>query len=359
MKNIKKLIRKEVLGLKAYEVKDIPAKIRLDAKENPFPLPPEFKKSVLNEAEGILLNRYPDSKLHDLRKVISSQLNVKEDEIMIGNGSDELIQMIVTAFGGFPERFLYSVPTFSMYGIIARAQGQQVIEIPLNENFDLDVEKIIAAVKKKRPRVIFISYPNNPTGNCFSEDRILKIIKECRGGMHSAPTVVVVDEAYYNFSKKSFIPYLKKYKNLMILRSLSKIGLAGLRVGILIADKGIVSELNKVRLPYNLNSYSQVIARFVLENRGPIDEQIDIIISERERMMEEMKGISGTRAYPSDSNFIFFKVKNAERVYKGLIDRGILIRNVNGKGHLKDALQVTIGTPDENMEFLKALRELV
>lgn len=352
MKNIKKLIRKEVLKLKAYEVKDIPAKIRLDAKENPFPLPPEFKKSVLKEVEGIFLNRYPDSKLHDLRKVSSSQLNVKEDEIMIGNGSDELIQMAITAFGGFPGRFLYPVPTFSMYGIIARGQGQQVIEIPLDDNFDLDVEKILAAVKKKRPKVIFISYPNNPTGNCFSEDRIIKIIKGC-----SMP--VVVDEAYYDFSKKTFLPYLKKYKNLIILRSLSKMGLAGLRVGILIADRGIVHELNKVRLPYNLNSYSQVIARFVLENRGPIDEQVNIIISERERMMEEMKGISGIRAYPSDSNFIFFKVKNAERVYRGLIDRGILIRNVNGKGHLKDALQVTIGTPDENMEFLKALRELV
>ncbi len=350
--NIKKLIRKEVLGLKAYEVKDIPAKIRLDANENPFFLPAGFKERVLKEVEGILLNRYPDGSSHDLKSVLSSQLGVNLDEIMIGNGSDELIQMVVTAFGGFPGRFLYPVPTFSMYGIIARAQGQQVIEIPLDDNFDLHVEKILSAIKKKRPKVIFISYPNNPTGNCFSEYRILKIIKGC-----SMP--VVVDEAYYDFSKKTFLPYLKKYKNLIILRSLSKIGLAGLRVGILIADKGIVSELNKVRLPYNLNSYSQVIASSVLKNRRAIDEQIDKVISERERLMDAMKGIDKIKAYPSDSNFILFKVKNAQRVYKDLIDRSILIRNMNGKGLLKDALRVTIGKPDENREFLKALRELV
>jgi histidinol-phosphate aminotransferase len=170
---------------------------------------------------------------------------------------------------------------------------------------------------------------------------------------------VVVDEAYYDFSKKSFIPYLKKYKNLMILRSLSKIGLAGLRVGILIADRRIVHELNKVRLPYNLNSYSQVIARFVLENRGPIDEQVNIIISERERVMEEMKGISGVRAYPSDSNFILFKTNNADKIFKGLINRGILIRNMNKPGRLKNCLRVTVGTPEENGEFLKALKDLV
>jgi histidinol-phosphate aminotransferase len=197
-----------------------------------------------------------------------------------------------------------------------------------------------------------LSYPNNPTGNCFSEERILRIIKGC-------DFPVVVDEAYYDFSKKTFLPYLKKHKNLIILRSLSKIGLAGLRIGILIADKGIVKELNKVRLPYNLNSFSQVIASVVLRNRKPIDTQIDTIISERERLIDKMKGIGSIKAYPSDSNFILFKTNNAEKIFKGLIDRGILIRNMNKPGRLKNCLRVTIGTPEENEEFLRALRELV
>ncbi len=350
--NIKKLIRKEVLKLKAYEVAEAPARIRLDANENPFTLPLELKDMVFKEVEKILLNRYPDGGSHDLRQIVSSQLGVNMDEVMIGNGSDELIQMIVTAFGAPSAKALYPAPTFSMYGIIAKAQGYIPLETPLDDNFDLDTNRILKTVKKDKPKVIFLSYPNNPTGNCFSEDRILKIIKVC-----GFP--VVVDEAYYDFSKKTFLPYLKKYKNLIILRSLSKIGLAGLRVGILIADKGIVKELNKVRLPYNLNSFSQVIASSVLKNRKAIDEQVDNIISERKRLMKEMKGIDKIKTYPSDSNFILFKANNAEKIFKGLIDRGILIRNMNRAGRLRSCLRVTIGTPEENEDFLKALRELV
>ena len=350
--NIKKLIRKEVLKLKAYEVAEAPARVRLDANENPFTLPLELKDMVFKEVEKILLNRYPDGASHDLRQIISLQLGVNIDEVMIGNGSDELIQMIVTAFGASSAKALYPVPTFSMYGIIAKAQGYVSLEMSLDDNFDLDTDKILKTVKKEKPKVIFLSYPNNPTGNCFSEERILKIIKGC-----SMP--VVVDEAYYDFSKKTFLPYLKKYKNLIILRSLSKIGLAGLRVGILIADKGIVKELNKVRLPYNLNSFSQAIASSVLKNRKAIDEQLDNIISERQRLAEEMKGIDRLIVYPSDSNFILFRTNNAEKIFKGLIDKGILIRNMNKPGRLKNCLRVTIGTPEENEEFLRAVRELV
>ncbi|MEK6677806.1 MAG: histidinol-phosphate transaminase [Nitrospirota bacterium] len=352
MKNIKQLIRKEVLKLKAYEVAEVSAKIRLDANENPFALPPELKDMLLKEVEKILLNRYPDGSSHELRQIISLQLGVNMDEVMIGNGSDELIQMIITAFGSPPEKALYPVPTFSMYGIIAKAQGYVPLEMPLDDNFDLDADKILKTAKKEKPKAIFLSYPNNPTGNCFSEERILRIIKGC-----GFP--VVVDEAYYDFSRKTFLPYLKKYKNLIILRSLSKIGLAGLRIGILIADKGIVKELNKVRLPYNLNSYSQVIASSVLKNRKAIDEQVNNIISERQRLAEEMKGIDRLIVYPSDSNFIFFKTNNADKIFKGLINRGILIRNMNKPGRLKNCLRVTVGTPEENGEFLSALKELV
>ena len=345
-------MRKEVLRLKAYEVAEIPARIRLDANENPFALSPELKNMVLKEADKVSLNRYPDGGSHDLRQVISSQLGVNIDEVMTGNGSDELIQMIVTAFGGSSAKALYSVPTFSMYGIIAKAQGYVPLEIPLDGNFDLDVNKIIDTIKKEKPRLVFISYPNNPTGNCFSEDRIVRIIEK-------ADSSVIVDEAYFDFSKKTFLPYLKKYKNLIILRSLSKIGLAGLRVGILIAGKGIVKELNKVRLPYNLSSFSQVIASAVLKNRRAIDEQIDKIISERERLIDEMKGVGSLEVYPSDSNFILFRIEKAEEVFKGLIDRGILIRNMNKSGRLRNCLRVTIGTSAENDEFLKALTEII
>ncbi|MEK6692936.1 MAG: histidinol-phosphate transaminase [Nitrospirota bacterium] len=347
------LVRGEVKTLRAYEAPEIPCKIKLDAQENPYPLPVKLRNKILKAIKPLLINRYPDSGAKELKRIIAGQNGVKVENVLLGNGSDELIQAIITTFGRSQGKVLYPVPTFSMYGIITKALGQIPIEIPLQGDFDLDIDSMLTAIKKDRHRVIFLSYPNNPTGNCFSESKIIEIIKR-------AKTAVVVDEAYFDFSGKTFLPLIRKYENLIILRTLSKIGLAALRIGILIARPEIVKEINKVRLPYNVNSLSQAAARVALENRDIIDKQINAIINERERLYRELLRIDGIRLFPSVGNFILFRtIKNADKIYQGLINRGILIRNMNQRGLLNNCLRVTIGTSHENRYFLEVVRTLI
>ncbi len=340
--NIERIVKKNVSLLRAYNAKYIPCSIKLDANESPYSI-----NVTAKAAAKINTNRYPDPEARELKKIIAKDLGVNQDNILQGNGSDELIYYLITTFGG---PVLYAVPTFSMYGIISQALGEEKIEISLDREFDLDIGKILSAVKKERPRVIFISSPNNPTGNCFSSDRIFKIIKKSKG-------IVVVDEAYQPFSsKRGFLPLLRDYKNLVILRTLSKIGLAALRIGFLIADAEIIREVNKVRLPFNVNSLSQAVAIEALKDKKLLNSFIRTIISERERLYKEMLKIKGIKPFPTEANFILFKTRDPEGIYNALLKRGVLVRNISDL--VRNCLRVTIGTPEENKVFLKTLKGL-
>lgn len=338
-----KLVKPSIRNIKPYEVKDIPCKVKLDANESPYSIKIEINNSLLER-----LNRYPDPSSRELKKGIAKVLRLSPQNILLGNGSDELIYYLTITFGG---PVLYPYPTFSMYSLIPRALGEKTIEVKLDKYFDLDIDRMIDLIKRFKPKLIFISSPNNPTGNCFSGDRILKIIEESSG-------IVVVDEAYQPFSsKKGFLPFLKDYSNLAILRTLSKIGFAALRVGYLIGHEGLIGEVNKVRLPFNLNTISQAASLEVLKNKKAIEDYVRLIASERDRLYDELSNIEGLIPYPSEANFILFKVKGAEEVYKGLIEEGVLIRNMGGT--IKDSLRVTIGRPEENDLFLKALKKVM
>jgi histidinol-phosphate aminotransferase len=338
-----KLARPNIRSLKPYEAKEIPCKAKLDANESPYAIdikPPQgvFKK----------LNRYPDPEAKELKKAIAKNFKVNPENILLGNGSDELIYYLITTFGG---PVLYPEPAFSMYGIISQALGEKPIGVPLNKDFDLDTEKMLAAIKKYNPKLIFLSSPNNPTGNCFSADRILKVIETSKG-------IVIVDEAYQPFcSEKGFLPLLNDYKNLVILRTLSKIGLAALRVGFLIANKDLINEVNKVRLPFNLNALSQAIALEAFKKKKLINSQIKSIVSERKRLLHELSKINSVSPFSSEANFILFKVNDASGVFQKLIKKGVLVRNLSNV--IKDSLRVTIGTPEENSFFLNALRKSI
>ena len=293
------------------------------------------------------MNRYPDSEAKALKKIISKNLRLTPENILFGNGSDELIYYLITVFGG---PVLYPVPTFSMYGIISQALGEKRIEVPLDDEFDLDTDRILPLIKKEKPGIIFLSSPNNPTGNCFSADRILKIVE--------STSLVVIDEAYQPFSsEKGFLPMLNDYKNLVILRTLSKIGFAGLRVGFMIADKEIINEVNKVRLPFNINSLSQAAAAALLQNTHTIKLHMGLITSERERLLNELWKLRGIKPYPSEANFILFKVKNSDKIYCRLLKKGVLVRNM--RGTVNECLRVTVGTKKENNIFIKALKEVM
>lgn len=344
------LVKPNIRSLCAYEAKEIPCKIKLDANESPYSV--VRGQGLGDKGEKIFqnLNRYPDPQAKSLRKILAKGLRIKPENILLGNGSDELIYYLITTFGG---PVLYPIPTFSMYGIISQALGEKRMEIPLDKEFDIDIDKTLQALKKYKPKLIFLSSPNNPTGNCFSAEKILKILSLATHQL----SLVVVDEAYQPFaSSKGFLPMLKDYKNLIILRTLSKIGLAGLRVGFLIADKEIIKEVNKVRLPFNLNSLSQSIAVEALKDKKTIKLHIRSIISERGRLFKEMEKIKGIKPYPSEANFILFRVEDPDKIYKGLLQNGVLIRNM--KGAMDGCLRVTIGSPRENEIFLRTLRAI-
>ena len=341
-------VREEIRQLSAYSVPHYEARIKLDGNESPFSLPGEVGEKVLGKLRGIEVNRYPDPEAAELRKLISGINGFPPGGILLGNGSDELIGMLITAFSGGTGRVLYPTPTFSMYGISGLALGREVLEAELDHNFDLDMDRITALIAKKDPDLIFLASPNNPTGNAYSAERIREIIGLAKG-------VVVVDEAYSDFSGYTFLPLIKKHENLIILRTLSKVGFAGLRLGILYGREGLVHEINKVRYPYNINSLTQGAAEVVLRNHEFVTENIQLIVRERDRVYKTLSGMTGVEAYPSDANFILFKVGDADSVFKALIDRDVLIRNFNKPGRLGNCMRVTIGTPYENDSFLNAL----
>ena len=352
-------VKKSVQELKPYHVENISCRVKLDAMESPYPLSEYLMKKVIEGIGRIKINRYPDPQASRLKSIISSQTGISADSIIIGNGCDELIQMILTVFGEEGDKVLFPAPTFSMYGIIAKSLSLKTEVILLGEDWELPLDKFLHEIERIKPKVIFISYPNNPTGNCFDKKSILKILQKAKG-------IVVIDEAYNDFSKKTFLSYLKEFKNLIILRTLSKIGMAGLRVGYLMADKEICRELNKVRLPYNSNSVSQEIASIILKNRAEIQKQIEDIMLERDRLTERLKEIKGIKPYPSETNFILFKlvvsesnltVRNGKDMFLRLANSGILVRNFGSDSYLKDCLRVTVGTHEENNEFLDVIQK--
>lgn len=341
--DVRKLVKANVRGLRAYEASEIPCKIKLDANESPY---------GFRALPSVETNRYPDPEAKTLRGVIARQLKVKSENILHGNGSDELISCLITTFGG---PVLYPVPTFSMYGILSQALDEASFSIPLDESFNLNVKEFQRVIKMRRPKLIFLSSPNNPTGNAFSYNRVLSIIESASSDL-SRPSLVVVDEAYQPYShKRSFLPLIGRHDNLIILKTLSKIGLAGLRVGFMIARKDIVTEVNKVRLPFNVNTVSQKLAIAALREKERMRFCIQSVIRERKRLWHAMEKIKNVEPCPTDANFILFKVEHSDRIYRGLLRKGVLIRNM--RGVIEGYLRVTVGSPKENNLFLKALEE--
>ena len=352
--NIGKLVRQEVRDLNAYHVENIPCPVVLDANENPFPLSDELKEEVLRALGGVKTNRYPDTGSVRLKEAIARRDGVFANQILLGNGSDEIIQMILTVFCEKGAKVLFPVPTFSMYALIARAWGGIPVECPLNARWDIDIASFLKKMETEDPAVIFLSTPNNPTGNMFSTGSILEILNHGSG-------IVVVDEAYIHFAEKTFADRLKEFPNLIILRSLSKVGMAALRLGYAIASPEIIDFLNRVRLPYNINSLSQAAAEVVLNKWEVMEEQIEALKAERARIFGVLEKINGIHPFPSMSNFILFRLEEGREeptvFFKNLIGKGIRIRNLSNVPFLERCFRVTIGTAEENDAFLKALRD--
>lgn len=355
-------IRPEIQALSAYHVPPAKGFIKLDAMENPYHWPDEMVEEWLGQLREVELNRYPDPSPAGLKQGLAELMGVPAgQEVLLGNGSDELIQMIAMAMAQPGRTVLAPEPSFVMYKMIATFTGMDYVGVPLvskgdaevskggAEDFSLDREAILAAIDQHQPAVIFLAYPNNPTGNLFDRETIKAVIA-------ASPGLVVVDEAYHAFAGDSFMEELGRYDNMLVMRTVSKMGLAGLRLGLLAGPAAWLTEFDKVRLPYNINVLTQKSAEFVIDHREVLDQQTRQICDDREVMMKALVEMEGVTPFPSKANFILFRVAGADEVFASLKQQGVLIKNLSPTGGLlQGCLRVTVGSRDENSHFLAAL----
>ncbi len=348
------LIRPEIRALKAYHVPDAAGMVKLDAMENPYGWPEALKCEWCESLNAVALNRYPDPEARTLRTRLRTALKVPAGmDLMLGNGSDELIQIILMSVAQKGAVVLAPVPTFVMYEMIATFVGMKYIGVPLGQDFTLDTPAMLEALERHKPAVTFLAWPNNPTGNLFDAAAVEEIIRR-------APGLVVVDEAYHAFCQQSFMDRLGLYDNLLVMRTLSKQGLAGLRLGVLAGEPAWLNEFNKVRLPYNIGSLTQASAEFALKHQVVLDEQAAKIRRDREALFNELVELPAVRVWPSVANFILFRPERrpAPAVFAVLKEHKVLVKNLDG-GHpaLAGCLRVTVGAPEENARFLDALKK--
>jgi len=354
---IRRIIRPQVLAAQPYRVADPGDRIKLDAMENPYPLPDNLRAELAPLLTASRLNRYPDPAARMLKAQLRETLGLAEAApLLLGNGSDELIQMIALAVAGPGVTLLAPEPSFAMYPLIAAATGCRYVGVDLKaDDFSLDTGAMLAAIEREQPAVVFVARPNNPTGNLFDRAGVEKIIA-------ASPGLVVLDEAYHPFAGDSFLPALDGFENVVVLRTLSKLGLAGLRIGIMAGSPAWLEQFDKLRLPYNVGVLNQLAAAVVLEHHQVLDEQVRAILQERERLLAALEASEGIRVWPSATNFLLFRCESrpADHVFAGLRERGVLIKNLHSSHVLLDnCLRVTAGMPEENDRFLEALAEVL
>jgi histidinol-phosphate aminotransferase len=343
------LIRPEVLAMHAYAVADSSGMVKLDAMENPYPLPSELRRELAERLAAVELNRYPEPNPAALRELIAHKMKVPAGmEILLGNGSDDLIQVLTLALARPGSALMYPSPTFVMYSMNATFAGMKAVAVPLRGDFTLDADEFIARMRAEKPALVFLAYPNNPTGVLYPQADVARIIE-------AAPGLVVLDEAYHVFAGKTFMHQLPRYPNLVVLRTVSKLGLAGIRLGYLAGRPEWLRELNKVRQVYNINVLTEVAARFVLERLDVLEAQAADIRAERARLGVALRAFGGVAVFPSEANFFLVRVPDAQRTYEALRSQGVLVRNLHPG--LANCLRVTVGTPDENRILVNALKE--
>lgn len=340
-----------------YEVPAFQGMLKLDANESPYKVSTDTLTKILQELGKVHLNRYPDPSYSDLRHILSQRWEYPPNQILPGNGSDELIQAIMIAFGGSGKTVFAPTPSFAMYPIIADMLGENREDISLTENFDLNLSDALRSrmFKTTQPGgIIFLAIPNNPTGNCYSKSVVKEIVENFHG-------IVCIDEAYFDFAESNYLDLLPEHPNLIILRTVSKIGLAGIRMGALLADKSIIKTMQRVKLPYNINILSEAVARYVLSTKKGFESKIKQIKDNRFWLYEQMKKIEGIQVFPSQANFLLFRVsgQKAQLVYNRLLEEGILIRGFGNQGRLAEHFRVTIGTKEECFCFLTKLKQIL
>ena len=353
---VTKWIRPEISALAAYHVPDAAGLLKLDAMENPYRWPAPMVDEWLSVLKEVELNRYPDPAADELKAQLRTRFAIPQQAaLLLGNGSDELIQMILMAVSGQDRVVLSVEPSFVMYRMIATFLDMSYVAVPLAEDFALDKAAVLSAMQQHQPAVLFIAYPNNPTGNLFAEQDILDIIT-------ASDAIVVVDEAYFSFADASFMQRVMQYENLLVMRTVSKMGLAGLRLGYMAGSPELVNEIDKVRLPYNINVLTQASTQFALRHIDVLNEQTAQIKTDREVLFQALSALDDLTVYPSAANFILFRTAKgqADKIFNGLKEQRVLIKNMHKPDSaLADCLRVTVGTAEENTKFLTVLQSVL
>jgi histidinol-phosphate aminotransferase len=352
---IRNTIRSDVLAIPGYHVADASGFIKLDAMENPYPLPEHLATDLAQRLANVALNRYPVASYATLKQRICKQLGVPAGyDVLLGNGSDELISMLAMACAHQDRRAVVvaPVPTFVMYARSAQFAGMDFVGVPLRPDLTLDKQAMLAAIEQHKPSLVFLSYPNNPTGNLFDANDMVDIIKAL-----GDTGIAVVDEAYEPFAQQSFMSRLPEFDNLAVMRTVSKLGLAGIRLGYMSAAPALLEQLDKVRPPYNINVLTQVAAEFALDNIEVLNSQAAQLRNERTALSTALTAIPGVQVFPSAANFILVRVPDADAANAYLLSHKVLVKNV-GKMHgvLSNCLRITVSTPEENAAFLTAFK---
>jgi histidinol-phosphate aminotransferase len=332
--------------------------------ENPHRLPAALQAHLGQRLGALALNRYPDGRVDDLRHALADYAGMPEGfDIMLGNGSDELISLLAMACdvpgeaggGGRPAAaILAPLPGFVMYGMSAQLQGLKFIGVPLTADFELDEAAMLAAIRLHKPSITYLAYPNNPTANLWDDAVIEKVINAIgeQGGL------VVMDEAYQPFSSKSYIDRIAKHRHVLLLRTLSKFGLAGVRIGYMMGSKALIAEIDKVRPPYNISVLNYECALFALEHRDVFASQAQELVAQRALLFAALSAMKGVKAWKSEANMILVRVPDAAKTFEGMRQRKVLVKNVS-KMHplLANCLRITVGTAEENAQMLAALEK--
>lgn len=348
-------IRQDVQSMHAYAIQESAGMVKLDAMENPHGLPAELQKALGERLGALALNRYPDGRVNDLRHALADYAGMPAGcDIMLGNGSDELISLLALACDVPGASVLAPLPGFVMYAMSAQLQGLAFHGVPLTADFELDEAAMLAAIAAHKPSIVYLAYPNNPTGNLWNDELIEKIVlaQGAQGGL------VVMDEAYQPFASKSYIERMARHPHVLLMRTLSKFGLAGVRLGYMMGPKALIAEIDKVRPPYNISVLDYECALFALEHREVFAAQAKDLREQRARLQQELAALPGVTPFPSEANMILARVPDAAKTFDGLKTRKVLVKNVS-KMHplLANCLRLTVGTAAENTLLLAALKE--
>jgi histidinol-phosphate aminotransferase len=366
---IQRRIRQDVQSMHAYNVQDSKGMVKLDAMENPHRLPADLQEALGKRLGALALNRYPDGRVNDLRQALAAYAGMPEGfDIMLGNGSDELISLLAMACDvpvapGQPKpAILAPLPGFVMYAMSAQLQGLDFIGVPLTADFELDVPAMVQAITEKQPAIVYLAYPNNPTANLWAEADMVRVVAAAQ----AAGSIVAIDEAYQPFSSRTYLDVIRANPaanaHVLLMRTMSKFGLAGVRIGYMVGPKALIAQVDKVRPPYNISVLNYECALFALEHQEAFAAQAREICAQRATLLGALRVLPGIKAWNSDANMVLIRVAGegdpAQKVFDGLKARGVLVKNVS-KMHplLAQCLRVTVGTVTENAQLLKALQE--